>query len=84
MQAKLWLLRYTTHLRVVISSANMFPIDWNAMTENFWFQDFPLAINKQGGSFHFFNVSQFFKNHHKLEIWIGWMSERFHSFLNWN
>ena len=33
-------------MRVVISSANMNPIDWYAMTENFWYQDFPLRQTK--------------------------------------
>lgn len=41
MHAALWLLQYTTHLRVVISSANLKFMDWDGMTENFWYQDFP-------------------------------------------
>lgn len=35
---KLWLLEYESlFLRIVISSANLNPIDWNGMTENFWY-----------------------------------------------
>ena len=40
--AKLMLLKFPTFLRVVVSSANCTSVDWWLLSQNVWFQDFPL------------------------------------------
>lgn len=40
MHAKLWLLEFDTFLRLVITSSNLTPGDWECYTQSVWVQDF--------------------------------------------
>lgn len=42
---KLWLLKFPAHLRVVISSANLYMGDWSIWGNQIWFKDFPIKSN---------------------------------------
>ncbi len=73
MHAALWLLQYTTHLRVVISSANLKFMDWDGMTENFWYQDFPKK-EKSSTSSETANIDQ--QGEDAAEVLPPWTKEK--------
>lgn len=44
---KIWLLKFKTgHLRIVISSANLYGGDWTIWSNDIWYRDFPLKSGK--------------------------------------
>ncbi|EAS03297.1 tyrosyl-DNA phosphodiesterase family protein (macronuclear) [Tetrahymena thermophila SB210] len=44
---KLWLIKFSSFLRVVIGSGNLHVSDWSVWSNCLWYQDFPLNANKK-------------------------------------
>lgn len=61
MHVKLMLLWYPGMMRLVITSANLIPIDWDEMENIVYFQDFPISSTKA-----VVNTSRFYKDLDKI------------------